>query len=213
MNKKIILLGGGGHAKVILESLQAKSSQVAGIIAPRESDIAPSLQNYPWLGDDFALQQHYSSTDILLINGIGQVPGSTVRSRVYRFFKESGYIFEKIIHPTAILASDASLEEGVQMMAGVIVQPAARIGENTILNTRVSVDHDCVIGRDVHLSPGAILAGGVTVEDGVFIGAGAVVIEGIRIGRDSIIGAGAVVITDIPPYSRYAGVPAKEMHP
>jgi len=90
-----------------------------------------------------------------------------------------------------------------------VVQPAVRVGENTILNTRCSVDHDCVIGAHSHIAPGAILCGSVRVGSGTHVGAGAVVIEGLRIGDAVVIGAGAVVIADVPDGATVVGVPAR----
>ncbi|MFC3799868.1 acetyltransferase [Cohnella sp. GCM10012308] len=213
MNKPVIVLGGGGHAKVVIESLRLLGAKIVGITAPNPTDIADSLQNYPWIGNDAAIQQSYSTADIILINGIGQVAHSGLRSRLYDDFKQKGYTFGAIIHPAAIMASDVRLGEGAQIMAGCIVQPSVEIGDNTVLNTRSSIDHDCRIGHHVHIAPGAILAGGVIVDDEAFIGAGAVVIEGRRIGKGAVVGAGAVVVRNVPAGARHAGVPAKEMHP
>ncbi|CAI6084363.1 acetyltransferase [Cohnella sp. JJ-181] len=213
MNKPVVVLGGGGHAKVVAETLRLQGAKIVGMTAPTSTDIAASLQIYPWLGNDAAIQQNYSTADIILINGIGQVPQSRLRCRLYVDFKQKGYTFRSVIHPSAILASDILLGEGAQLMAGCIVQPSAEIGDNTLLNTRCSVDHDCRIGSHVHIAPGAVLAGGVIVEEEAFIGAGAIVIEGRRIGKGAVIGAGAVVVRDVPAGARYAGVPAKEMHP
>jgi UDP-perosamine 4-acetyltransferase len=88
-------------------------------------------------------------------------------------------------------------DEGVQVMAGAIVQPGVRVGANSVLNSRSSVDHDCVIGSHVHVAPGAVLCGSVVVGDHAFVGAGATVIQGVHIGAGAVIGAGVVVIRNV----------------
>ena len=90
-------------------------------------------------------------------------------------------------------------------MAGVVIQPGCAIGENSILNTSVGVDHDCQIGRDVHVAPGATLCGTVTVDDGAFIGAGATVIQGLRIGARAMVGAGVTLVQDLAPMTTVLG--------
>jgi len=94
-------------------------------------------------------------------------------------------------------------------MAGAVVQAGCVIGSNTIINTRASVDHDSKIGAHVHVAPGVVLSGGVTIYDEAHLGTGAVVIQGVTIGRASVVGAGAVVIRDVSDGAKVVGVPAK----
>ena len=96
-------------------------------------------------------------------------------------------------------------------MAGVVIQPGSRIGKNSIVNTKASVDHDCIIGDHVHISPGVTLSGGVTVGSTVHIGSGATIIQGMRIGDNCLVAAGAVVISPLLDSVTVAGVPAKEI--
>jgi UDP-perosamine 4-acetyltransferase len=104
------------------------------------------------------------------------------------------------------------LGEGVQIMAGTVVQPGSKIGDNTILNTRSSVDHDCEIGAHVHIAPGVTLSGGVRVHDDAHIGAGAVLIQGVEVGASSLVAAGSVVIHAVPANTRVAGMPARKLN-
>jgi sugar O-acyltransferase (sialic acid O-acetyltransferase NeuD family) len=117
--------------------------------------------------------------------------------------------FGRAIHPSAIVASSASIGEGTVLLHGSIVQPNARIGRHVLINTAASVDHDCVVEDFAHISPHATLSGHVRVGEGTHIGAGAVVIPKITIGRWCRVGAGAVVISDLPDHCTAVGNPAR----
>ena len=172
----------------------------------------PSRQNgnLPIIGDDSAISA-YSNDAVELVNGLGSVGDTALRASIYYKFKKLGYGFRQVIHPVAIIASDCILGEGVQVMAGAVVNTGTKIAENSIINTGAVVDHDCVIGSHVHIAPGATLSGGVQLGDGSHIGTGATVIQGISIGRNALVGAGAVVLKDVPPGAKVVGVPAKVM--
>ena len=142
---------------------------------------------------------------VRLANGIG----SPVRSAVYERFTAKGYLFEQVVHPSAVVATDVHLDSGVQIMAKAVVQPGTRIGIDTIINTAASVDHDCVLGSHVHVGPGAVLCGHVRVGNGTQIGAAATIIQGKSIGTGSIVGAGAVVLENVPSRVMAVGVPAR----
>lgn len=195
----LILVGAGGHARVLHALALAADQRVIGLCDP---DLAARRETHwlgvPVLGGDEALAD-MDPASVGLINGIGQVVGSRWRQSIYEQMRSAGFRFPPLIHPTAWVAPDVTLLDGVQIMAGCIVQPGCRIGEGSIVNTRASVDHDCIIGANVHIAPGATLCGGVQVEDSVLIGAGAVLIQGLHVGTGSIIGAGTTVIRDMPP--------------
>jgi UDP-perosamine 4-acetyltransferase len=136
---------------------------------------------------------------VQLILGVGQLPFSNARELLYDKWLSRGYEFPVLVHPNAWVSAEANLAKGVQVMAGAIVQPGSRIGQNTILNTRVGIDHDCDIGPHVHIAPGATLCGTVTVGSGAFIGAGATIIQGLRIGQHAVVGAGATLVHNLAP--------------
>jgi UDP-perosamine 4-acetyltransferase len=206
-NPSFILLGAGGHAKVNLALAHALSLPLKGVCAPEFNMRQPPLwQGIAVLGDDDALK-HFSPADIRLINGIGQTVGSNTRTRIYLTLKQAGFIFPAITHPFAWVAPDAIRADGVQIMAGAIIQPGCHIGENSIVNTRASIDHDARIGAHVHIAPGAILCGGVSVDDHAFIGAGATLGPGVHIGKSAIVGAGATVLHSIADGQTFTGKP------
>lgn len=195
----LVLLGAGGHARVLAALARAAGYPVLGVCDPALAAQGISRwADLDVLGDDGALER-LPPERIALMLGIGQLAKDNLRKRLYAAWRARGYNFPALVHPSAWIAPGVVLGDGVQVMAGVVIQPGCAIGENSIVNTRVSIDHDCCIGRDVHVAPGATLCGTVTVEDGVFIGAGATVIQGLRVGEHAVVGAGVTVVRDLTP--------------
>lgn len=202
----LYLLGGGGHAKVIIETARSQ-----GLYVPRGI-----------FDDRF---QALNSTDVLGVPILGPITAETLD----RFHVESAIIaighnharrqiarllgskveWATIIHPRAIIAADVHPGAGTVIFAGVITQPGACIGEHAVLNTACSVDHDCIVQDFAHVGPGSHLTGGVSVGEGAMLGAGSIVTPGNSIGAWSTIGAGGVVIRDVPDGVTAVGVPVR----
>jgi sugar O-acyltransferase (sialic acid O-acetyltransferase NeuD family) len=210
MKLPVLIVGGGGHAKVLIETLRLQSITILGIIDADSSKIGTDVSGIRIIGDDKVISGYKPET-LLLVNGIGSVHLPKIRTAVFEKFKAKGFTFAAVIHPSAVVASDVLLGEGVQIMAGAVIQPGSDIGANTIVNTNASVDHDCLIGSHVHLSPGVTLSGNVRVGDAVHLGSGATVIQGVTIAKNCLVGAGSVVVHDIPDDTEVMGVPAKKM--
>lgn len=207
---KTIIIGAGGHARVLLDALQERGLPVYGL-----TDIDPLLRgqpvlNVPVIGDDSVISL-YPLLTTLLVNGIGSIDSTAIRRAVFERFKRPGFSFLTVAHPSAVISSHATFGEGVQVMAGAVVQPGVRLGDNTIVNTRASVDHDCVIGAHCHIAPGATLSGAVQVGDGTHIGTGAVIKQGVKIGAGCLVAAGAVVIHNLEDGERVCGVPSRAL--
>jgi UDP-perosamine 4-acetyltransferase len=192
MTRPLVVLGGGGHARVLIDALQANNQQILGVVDPKLATAGTGLLGVPVLGGDDELELH-PPEQIMLVNGIGGIGSTENRHRIYERFRARGYEFATVVHRSAVVSCHAQLADGVQIMAGCVVQCGTMIGANTIVNTRASIDHDCNIGRSVHIAPGATLSGSVTVGDGAHIGTGAVVIQQLTIGRNCLVAAGAVV--------------------
>ena len=196
MKKPVVLLGSGGHAKVLLGILQRCGYEITGVTDPAR------VPGSDWLGcrvlgGDEAVRR-FEPDQVLLVNGIGSLPrDGRIRTKVFDDFSAVGYRFQTLLDPAAFVADQVRLAGGVQVMAGAVIQVGVLIAENCIVNSGAIIDHECRIGRHVHIAPGAVLSGGVEVGDGVHIGTGAVVIQGIRIGAGSIVGAGSVVTKDV----------------
>jgi sugar O-acyltransferase (sialic acid O-acetyltransferase NeuD family) len=201
MTMPVVIIGAGGHARVLLDALQLSARTVLGFIDPAFAKGAPGPGGLPVLGGDEVLKD-FSTSQVQLVNGIGSVGSTTARDVVYRGGKKAGFSFAHVVHPSAVVSASAKLGEGVQIMAGCVIQTGAEIGADSIINTRASIDHDCTIGESVHIAPGVTLSGNVKVGDRAHIGTGAVIIQNISIGADSLVAAGAVVYRDLPAKSR-----------
>lgn len=162
----------------------------------------------PIIGDDNAIFD-YTCDSVELVNGIGSVGDTSLRTIIFNKFKNLGYSFRSVIHPRAIVAENCDFGEGVQVMAGTVINTGTKIAADTIVNTGAVIDHDGNIGSHVHIAPGVTISGGVQVGDGSHIGTGATIIQGVTIGERALVGAGAVVIRDVAAGCKAVGVPAK----
>jgi len=210
-DKPIIIIGAGGHAQVLLDTLLCMgNSNILGFTDTNTQLWGRKLLDFPVLGDDEVLN-NYSPENILLVNGLGSIGLTNLRQKNFLQKKLSGYHFASVIHPSAIISSFTELGEGVQILAGAVVQTNCKIAENVIVNTRATLDHDCIIAAHSHIAPNAVLSGGVQLGIGVHVGTGACVIQGIKVGRESIIGAGAGVLSNVSAKTKVIGIPAREM--
>ena len=206
-NLPFLIIGAGGHAKVVLDLLLALGHTVAGMLEVDPKSVGRQILGHAVLAEGAALAD-YPPGSVVLANGVGGIGVTGPRHRVFDTMTAKGYFFPALVHPSAIIARDVVVGDGAQVMAGAIIQTGARIGRNAIINTRAAIDHDCVISEHCHMAPGAVLSGDVHLGQGAHVGVGAVVIQGIRIGADACVGAGAAVIRDVAPHSVVTGVPA-----
>lgn len=194
--KPLIMLGAGGHAKVLADLILSAGGHLMGVL---DKDAASGLWHFgvPVLGDDSVLDQ-YSPGKVDLALGIGALVGRNLRLHLLERFARLGFAFPALVHPHSYIAREVRLDEGVQAMAGAVVQSGAQLGAHVIVNTHASIDHDCLISEHVHIAPGAVLGGEVRVGARAQIGPGAVIGRGVRIGDDAVIGAGASIVRDVP---------------
>jgi len=204
----VIVIGGGGHAKVLVSALILRQRSILGFVDPNLD--LPPLIGAPHLGNDNTVLGHRPES-VQLVNAVGSIACTKNHQDVYVRFVEKRYCFATVIHPSAVVAPEVQIDDGVQVFAGAIVQPGSHLGANVIVNTGARVDHDCIINSHAHIAPGVTLCGAVHVGIGAHIGTGATVVQGIRIGAGSVVGAGAVVIRDVPEGTRVIGVPAASM--
>lgn len=208
--RPVIVLGAGGHAKVAIAALQAAGVEIVGAADSDAATHGKSILGVKVLGGDEAVMKR-NKDEIALVNGVGSTQPSPRRRDVFERFKQAGYGFRAVMHPSAMVGPEVDIGEGAQIMAGAVIQPGCRIGTDAIVNTRASVDHDCVIGAHAHVAPGAVLGGGVRVGEGAHIGAGSTVIQNISVGAGALVSAGAAVVADVAAGGRVAGVPARKM--
>lgn len=206
-SKPVIIIGAGDHAKVLLDILLEQNVNVIGL-TDKSISKGTCIYGVPVIGDDSEILK-YKTDEIELVNGIGSVGNITIRQKVFSSLKEKGYVFRRVIHDSSILSKKAKLGEGVQLLAGAIVNIEAEIDDNTIINTKTSIDHGCVIGKHCHIAPGCSFSGCVRIGDCTHIGTGTSIIQGINIGKNVLIGAGSVVINDVSDNEKAFGVPAR----
>ncbi|WP_340300680.1 acetyltransferase [Roseobacter sp. HKCCD5988] len=206
-NVKNIILGAGSHAHALMMLLRECDMKVFGCVAPSPPETSRQ-DTCRWLGNDDVLKQ-FDQRSTYVFNGIGSTGSTSLRQAIFKKNSECGFRFGSIVHPTAIIANDVMLSQGVQMFPGVIIQHNVKIAEDVLLNTGCIIEHDCTIGAHSHVAPGAVLSGGVIIGEGVHVGASSVVAQGVCIGNNAIIGIGAVVIRDVPENTIAIGNPAR----
>lgn len=201
----IIILGAGGHAKVVADILLVRGVHVVGYLDDNRAVWGQMPLGLPILGS-IADSIHYPET--LLMIGIGS---NAVRYRVSQQAANSATTLHwtTAIHLAACVASSVTVGDGTVICAGAVINPSAVIGAHVIVNTCASVDHDCVIEDFVHIAPGAHLGGGVRVGQGVLIGMGAIILPYRTIGMGAIIAAGSVVTKDVAPNTTIVGTPGR----
>ncbi|USU14102.1 acetyltransferase (plasmid) [Sphingomonadaceae bacterium OTU29THOMA1] len=207
-NIAVVVIGAGGHACVVADALIASGRDIVAFAETDPDKIGTTLMGRPILAQD-CLGDFGSRESHQLANGIGGVRDTKLRRRVQNDLSEAGWRFVTVCHPAATVSSHAVIAEGVQLLAGSIVQVGARIGQGAIINTGAIVEHDCAIGEWTHIAPAATLCGDATIGAGSIVGARAVVIQGMRIGDNTLIGAGAVVVRDFGGGGILYGVPAR----
>lgn len=200
----VIILGAGGHAKVVVDILVSSRAELLGFLDDNPTIWNTKVLGFPVLGKISDSSNHESSR---LIVGIGD--NLRRREIVERLGAFADGRWQSAIHPSAVVAASAHIGVGSVVMAGAVINPDAVIGNHAIINTGATVDHDCQIGDYVHVAPGVHLAGGVLVGENTLIGIGAAVIPYRSIGASAVIGAGAVVVDDIPDRVTAMGVPAR----
>jgi sugar O-acyltransferase (sialic acid O-acetyltransferase NeuD family) len=205
----IVVMGGGGHAKVLVSVLKKLSWRLIGYSDRRD---AGPLLGVPWLGTDEALAgvlaRHSGCSAVV---GVGKVDESAVRADLQAVLVAAGFLVPVVVSPHAVVNEEVGLGAGTMVFDGAVVNSGTAVGAGCILNTGSIVEHDCVLGDDVHIAPGATVSGGSRIGDHCMIGAGATVIHGVEVCAGCVIGAGAVVAGDVAAPGVYAGVPARRI--
>jgi len=197
----VVVLGAGGHAKVIMRVLELLDYHILGVYDDDPGKHGQLILGYAVRGSlDDALKADSK-------NAVLAIGDNVTRWRVAERFPDMQWI--TAIHPNAWFDPSVSIGMGTVIFAGAVIQADTVIGKHAIINTCASVDHDCVLGDFTHIAPGAHLAGQVTVGAGGFVGIGAVAIPGRRIGDWAVIGAGGVVVRDVPDHVIAVGAPAR----
>lgn len=195
---EMVIYGGGGHAKAVMEMAQAIGAfRIAGIV---DDGIAPGTEvlGYRVLGGREALPGLAESGIRLAANGVGGIIDINVRVRLFELLAAHGFAFPILAHPRAVVERSAWLGDGVQVFANAYVGSSSRVHPRSMINTNAVVSHDCEIGAYTHIAPGALLAGHVHVGERALVGMGVTTAIGVKIGSHVRIGNGAVIYADVP---------------
>lgn len=201
MNKDLLILGAGGHAKVVIEAARICGFNPIAVFDDNDSLIGKSILGVPVKGKITELPDDTSGNAFIAIGN------TIIRKRIAQRLVNLSW--PALIHSAAFVSSSAKIGEGSIVCAGAIVQSSAVIGRQVIINTGAKIDHDCEIGDFAHVCPGCNLAGASIIDEGAMIGTGTSVIPLKRVGAWATIGAGAAVVSDIPSGVVAVGVPAR----
>lgn len=205
---KVIVIGGGGHAKVVISILKKLSPfSILGYL-----DVADKgkILGVKYFGNDSILKDiRKKNQRCAAVIGVGNVSLSHPRKDIYKRLKDLQFELPAIISPQAIVNEDVRMGEGTVVMDGAVINSGTTIGQAAIINTHSSIDHDCVIGDFVHIAPGVVLSGGVKIGKNCLVSCGSQVIQSVTIGDNCLIGAGATVVENCIEPGVYLGTPAK----
>jgi len=205
--RQVIILGAGGHARVVADALRAAGRRVAAVVsAPGGS--AGGFGDVPILTNDDQALELARGEGLSFIVAIGD---NALRTSIYERFTEAGMTPATVVHPAAVMAEGVRIGVGSLVGASAVVNPGARIGRNAIVNTGAIVEHDCRVMDHAHIAPGVRLGGTVSVGSGALVGIGAIVLPNTTIGAAAIVGAGAVVTKDVADAQTVVGVPARTL--
>ncbi len=208
MSQRIVVIGGGEHARVLIEAIRAGLTELTllGFVDPEPCEETSRRLGVPRLGGEDALERHRGALGIL---GFAALETRDKRAEAVRRLTPLLGGWAVVAHSSAWVSPTATVGEGSVIMAGAVVQTGARIGPHCVINTGAIVEHDAVLGEHTQLAPGATLGGGVRVGASAYIGLGAVVRDHISVGAGATVGMGAVVVRDVAARARVMGVPAR----
>lgn len=209
--KDIILIGGGGHCKSVIETIsKSKDYNIVGILDLHDK-VGEEILGIKIIGTDDQLEYFYKNGVKYAFLSLGSIGDVSLRKKLYTIALGIGYVFPNIVDNTAIISDKIQVGCGNFIGKGAIINCDTEIGNNCIVNTGAIIEHDCCIGDFCHIAPGATLSGGVIIGQNSHIGTNSTIIQNINIGENTIIGAGSVVIRDIGDNRKAYGNPCREV--
>jgi len=210
MKESILLIGGGGHCKSVIDVIEAENKyKIIGIIDKAEK-LGKKTFGYETIGADDDIPQLAKVYNNFIIT-VGHIKTPDLRIKLYEKVKKSGGTLPTIISPIAHISKYSRIGEGTVIMHHAIVNSDALIGKNCIINNRALIEHDTCIGNFSHISTSVTVNGNCIIHDNCFIGSGSVIVNGLSISKNTIVGAGAVVHRDLTESGIYVGVPTKKI--
>lgn len=210
--KQIVIYGGTGQARVVRPILERNHCEVMAIVddTPKIESPFPDVEFLNGFDQLKSWLKKNNNLQIGFVIAIGN-PHGEVRLNLQKRLENIGLISMSVIHEDAIIAKNCQIGKGVQIMPGAIIMPGAKVGDQCIINTKASLDHDSILGNGCELAPGSTVCGEVKIHDNSWIGAGATILPKIVINKNVIVGAGALVNKDVEADSVVVGIPAKTL--
>lgn len=206
---KIVLLGAGGHALSVIDSIQSKGIyQIVGI-TDLDYDVGEKILGYEIIGTDAVLESVFDNGVNYAFITVGSIGKTSLREKLFYILKNINFILPAIIDSSSNVGSDVLLGEGTYIGKHTVVNAKSIIGDMAIINTGALIEHGCCIDKFAHIGPGAVICGDVKIGASTHVGAGATVIQGVNIGDNCIIGAGSIVVCDVPSKVIAFGNPCK----
>ena len=206
MKRSLILIGGGGHCKSVIEVAESAGYEIKGILDMPDEVGKEVLPGHKVIGTDDEIPQYVEECDFIIT--VGFIKNPALRIKLYNKVKAAGGRLATIIASTAHVSKYAELGEGTVIMHHAFVNAGAKIGDNCIINTFVNIEHDAEVGNQCHISTGTMVNGECKIGENCFIGSQSVCANCIEIASDIIVGAGSVVRKSIRMKGIYAGNPA-----
>lgn len=206
MKRSLILIGGGGHCKSVIEVAESAGYEIKGILDMPDEVGKEVLSGHKVIGTDDEIPQYVEECDFIIT--VGFIKNPALRIKLYNKVKAAGGRLATIIASTAHVSKYAELGEGTVIMHQAFVNAGAKIGDNCIINTFVNIEHDAEVGNQCHISTGTMVNGECKIGENCFIGSQSVCANCIEIASDIIVGAGSVVRKSIRVKGIYAGNPA-----
>ena len=206
MKRPLILIGGGGHCKSVIEVAESAGYEIKGILDMPDEVGKEVLPGHKIIGTDDEIPQYVEECDFIIT--VGFIKNPALRIKLYNKVKEAGGRLATIIASTAHVSKYAELGEGTVIMHHAFVNAGAKIGDNCIINTFVNIEHDAEVGNQCHISTGTMVNGDCKVGDRCFIGSQSVLANSITIDEDIIVGASSFVRKSISEKGIYSGNPA-----
>lgn len=204
--KPLILVGGGGHCKSVIDVAESAGYNILGIL-DRPEEVGKKVLGYDVIGTDDDMAKYVDQAEFIVT--VGQITSPDLRIKLHKMLEQVGAKLATIIAPTAHVSKYAQLGTGTVVMHQAVVNADAKIGTGCIINTFANIEHDVVIGDYCHISTGAMVNGGSTVADGTFVGSQSVINQCVKIEQGGVIASLSVVNKDIAEKGIYAGNPAK----
>ena len=206
--KKILVIGSGGHAKVVIDLIESSTTfEIVGIVTKNQN--IEHFMGYPVIGDDSVLDGYKRNGIDAIAIGVGGYKDNEQRENIYNLVIIKGFIPVTLVHHSVILGRDVSMGRGCVVFPGVVINTDVKIGNNVIVATSSSVDHETVVEDHVLISAGVTIGANTIIKKGALIALGAKIVSGVTIEEKIIIGAGAVVVNDCKALGMYLGIPAK----